>query len=358
MITPSFIQVKPHAFVWISVAFILQALVIFIWKRRFNIKIGLKNYESIQRIHQDEIPRLGGLIALICFFGYSLSLEDSEMHHLLNILLLCIGPISFIALKEDLFHNVEPAIRLMALLFSAWLFRALYLGSYPDMSSVPFVRDLILMQGGLSFFYILSIATIANGINLIDGVNGLASGVIISILGALLFLGFKVHDPLIFGTTFLLLLFILPYALLNFPKGRIFLGDLGAYALGIMTSILTIILIGRHPELSPFNAALIMIYPATEVIFSIARRILKGESIFKPDLMHLHNKIFLYLTLKKRFSAPSKNLVTIFLSPLWLLPLWGVIFFYEQPEMLIASIALFCMGYLSLFTLLGYVKRK
>jgi len=358
MITSSLIQIKPHAFVWISVAFILHAMTIFIWGNKFNMRIGLKKYQSVQRIHQNEVPRLGGFITLICLFGYSLCLEVSEMHNLLNILLLSVTPITLVALKEDLFHDVEPAIRLMALLFSAWLFRALYWGSYPNMNSVPIVSELILMQGGLSLFYILSIATIANGMNLIDGVNGLASGVIITILGTLLFLGFKVHDSVIFSTALLILLFILPYALFNYPGGKIFLGDLGAYALGIMTSILTIILIGRHPELSPFNAALIMIYPATEVIFSIVRRLLKGKSIFKPDVMHLHNKIFFYLMLKLRLSATSKKLVAIFLSPLWLLPLLGTIFFYEQPEMLIASITLFCVGYLFFYFLFSFLKTK
>jgi UDP-N-acetylmuramyl pentapeptide phosphotransferase/UDP-N-acetylglucosamine-1-phosphate transferase len=39
--------------------------------------------------------------------------------------------------------------------------------------------------------------------------------------------------------------------LMNYPYGRIFLGDLGAYSLGLIVSMLTIILFGRHPEISP-----------------------------------------------------------------------------------------------------------
>ena len=48
---------------------------------------------------------------------------------------------------------------------------------------------------------------------------------------------------------------IIPFMIMNYPYGRIFLGDLGAYSLGLIVSMLTIILFGRHPEISPWGGS-------------------------------------------------------------------------------------------------------
>jgi UDP-GlcNAc:undecaprenyl-phosphate/decaprenyl-phosphate GlcNAc-1-phosphate transferase len=78
--------------------------------------------------------------------------------------------------------------------------------------------------------------------------------------------------------------------LMNYPYGRIFLGDLGAYSLGLIVSMLTIILFGRHPEISPWGAVLILIYPATEVVFSLLRRMIKGVNLFIMLIQRISSK--------------------------------------------------------------------
>ena len=55
--------------------------------------------------------------------------------------------------------------------------------------------------------------------------------------------------------------------------------------------MLTIVLFGRHPEISPWAAALILIYPIIEV-FSLLRRMFKSVSIYHADTAHLHLKLF------------------------------------------------------------------
>ena len=51
------------------------------------------------------------------------------------------------------------------------------MGPLPNMLDVPLIGKLLALQGGVSFFYILSIVAVANGMNLIDGVNGLCGAV-------------------------------------------------------------------------------------------------------------------------------------------------------------------------------------
>jgi UDP-N-acetylmuramyl pentapeptide phosphotransferase/UDP-N-acetylglucosamine-1-phosphate transferase len=261
-------------------------------------------------------------------------------------------------LKEDLFHNVEPAIRLLSLLFVGWLFRALFTGPLPNIADVSFISQLLALQGGVSFFYILSMVAIANGMNLIDGVNGLCGAVALSILGALLFLSYKTSDVIMLSTIFSAILILIPFLIFNYPYGKIFLGDLGAYILGLIVSMLTIILFGRHPEISPWGAVLILIYPATEVVFSLLRRMAKGIPIYHADTAHLHLKLFHFFRPQRSYKKIANALVTPTLSALWLFPLIGISFTYQKPFFILIAIILFILCYVLLYGLIPNVQKK
>ncbi len=233
---------------WLLVSFMLNGFVSYLWHKKIYLKWGLKNYRAMQRIHLNETPRLGGLIFILSLIGFMTQCHLGEGANILSLIVMSLIPCIVVALKEDLFHNVEPAIRLISLLFAGWLFRMNYSGPMPNLSEVPWIESLVTLQGGISFFYILCILTLANGMNLIDGVNGLCGVVNLIILGALLFLSFKVGDTVILSLIFSLVLLCIPFMVFNFPYGRIFLGDLGAYNFGLISGMLTIIFFGRHPK--------------------------------------------------------------------------------------------------------------
>ena len=239
--------------IFMGLSLFLNILVAYAWRKKFYQKLGLKTYQAIQRIHLNETPRFGGFIFVLSLIGYVIYSHSTENILLLKLILLCLTPILIIGLKEDIFHNVDPAIRLLSLLFVGWLFLANFSGPLPNISEVSFLEKFVSLHGGVSVFYILSMVAIANGMNLIDGVNGLCGAVALSILGALLFLSYKTADTVMLSLIFNLILLFIPFMVINYPKGLIFLGDLGTYSLGLITSMLTIILFGRHPEISPYN---------------------------------------------------------------------------------------------------------
>jgi UDP-N-acetylmuramyl pentapeptide phosphotransferase/UDP-N-acetylglucosamine-1-phosphate transferase len=282
----------------------------------------------------------------------------NESMQSLKIILICLIPIIVIGIKEDLFHNAEPAIRLLALLFVGWLFRAQYTGPLPVLTDIPFIGELLLLHGGISFFYILSMVAIANGMNLIDGVNGLCGAVALSILSALLFLSYKTADITMLSLIFSVILLFIPFMLMNYPYGRIFLGDLGAYSLGLMVSMLTIILFGRHPEISPWGAVLILIYPATEVVFSLLRRMLKGVSIYHADTAHLHLKLYHFFRPQPHYKKIANALVTPILSGFWLFPLLAITWVYHKLLFIWIAIILFISLYILLYAIVPKIQKK
>jgi UDP-N-acetylmuramyl pentapeptide phosphotransferase/UDP-N-acetylglucosamine-1-phosphate transferase len=227
----------------------------------------------------------------------------------------------------------------------------------PNIENITFVDKLILLPGGIALFYSLGIVSIANGMNLIDGVNGLCVFVALSCLFSLLFLAHKTGDVAIFMMLSSLILLLIPFLLFNYPYGKIFLGDLGAYSLGIFLSLITIIFFGRHPDISPWGGLLVLIYPATEVAFSFLRRAIKGKSAFDPDTDHLHLKLFYYFKSIPQFKKISNALVAPSLSFLWLYPLIAFSWTYNKPSFISFAIVLFVFGYLTLNLLIFKIKR-
>ena len=341
----------PFALLFMGMSLVLNALFAYLWHKKFYRNLGLKTYQTVQRIHLNETPRLGGFIFILSLVSFVAFSNTNESIQLLKIILICLIPIIFVGIKEDLFHNVKPAIRLLALLFVGWLFRAQFTGPLPILTDIPFIGKLLLLQGGISIFYILSMAAVANGMNLIDGVNGLCGAVALSILGALLFLSYKTTDITMLFLIFSVILFLIPFMLMNYPYGRIFLGDLGAYSLGLIISMLTIILFGRHPEISPWGAVLILIYPTTEVVFSLLRRTIKGVPIYHPDTYHLHLKLFYFFRPQPGYKKIANALVTPILSSLWLFPLIAISWVYQKPLFILIAIFLFLLCYGLLYRL-------
>ena len=347
-----------NVLIFMGMSLVLNGFIAYLWHKKFYQKLGLKSYQAIQRIHLNETPRLGGLVFILSLASFVMYCPTNESIQLFKLILICLIPVIVIGLKEDLFHNVEPAIRLLSLLFVGWLFRAQFTGPLPHIADVPLIGKLFTLQGGVSFFYILSMAAVANGMNLIDGVNGLCGAVALSILGALLFLSYKTSDILMLSTIFSVTLILIPFLIFNYPYGKIFLGDLGAYSFGLIISMLTIILFGRHPEISPWGAVLILIYPATEVVFSMLRRAMKGVSIYHADTAHLHLKFFHFFRPQSAYKKIANALVTPILSPLWLFPMIAITWTFQNPIFIFTAILLFVLCYCLLYVILPNVQKQ
>jgi len=102
---------------------------------------------------------------------------------------------------------------------------------------------------------------------------------------------------------------LLGFLVWNYPGGRIFLGDGGAYLLGFWLAELSVLLIARNPEVSPWLPFVLLAYPIFETFFSIYRRkILRGESPGQPDALHLHQLIYLRLA---RCSIGSRDPIAL-----------------------------------------------
>jgi UDP-N-acetylmuramyl pentapeptide phosphotransferase/UDP-N-acetylglucosamine-1-phosphate transferase len=339
---PQWIDVSSYSY--IVLALVLNSVVAILWHKKIYKKLGLKVYAAIQRIHLAETPRLGGLIIVSVLSLYTFLHAESNVASILKLCLLSMLPLLFIALKEDLFHNVKPTVRLLALLGSGVLFVLNFSGPYPHFEGT-FLQNFFEKPLAMIFFYPVALTALANGSNLTDGVNGLCSAIFLSILGSLLFLAYQVGDNTIMMAIWILVMLIGSFLMLNYPWGRIFLGDLGAYTLAFLTGIITILFFGRHSDISPWFPVLILIYPMTEVTFSMVRRLYRGKPVFRPDTKHLHIKIFYFLRKIPQMKHYANPTVMPVLSVLWVYPLIVTPWAFKKPILILPFILIFCVVY-------------
>ena len=84
--------------------------------------------------------------------------------------------------------------------------------------------------------------------------------------------------------------------MLNYPQGRIFMGDAGAYTLGFLLAACLITLHHRHPEILPWAILLVIFWPIADMAHSIVRRRLGGKKPDRPDMVHMHHVVMRTLT--------------------------------------------------------------
>ena len=139
-----------------------------------------------------------------------------------------------------------------------------------------------------SIFVLLCFLFIINGSNLIDGFNGLLAINLIIINSILTYLNLN-NQNLEFSILLISqIIILLSFLLFNFPSAKIFLGDSGAYTMGALTSLNTIITNNLNPNISSFFFCSLLFYLFFEVFFSFLRKLSQNKSPIYPDDKHLH----------------------------------------------------------------------
>jgi UDP-N-acetylmuramyl pentapeptide phosphotransferase/UDP-N-acetylglucosamine-1-phosphate transferase len=205
-------------------------------------------------------------------------------------------------------------------------------------------------------FTMFAVGGVANSINIIDGYNGLAAGHAVIVLAAMAWVSALVGDSFLLASALAMVGALLGFLAWNYPKGKMFLGDGGAYLLGFWLGEISVLLVVRHPEVSPWFPMLLLVYPIFETLFSMYRRkIIRAQSPGQPDRKHLHQVIYARLTRDRPSSSDPTSAIRLnnSVAPIsWLLTLVCAVpalFFWRETSWLVAMCAIFCAGYLLLY---------
>ena len=310
-----------------------------------------------QKFHARPVPRIGGVAVLVGVLGSLtvLSIARDAFGWAPLMLLLCAIPAFGAGIAEDITKRVSPALRLIATGVSALAAYAL-LDAAVVRTGIPGLDWVATTGAGSLAFTVLCVVGISHSVNIIDGFNGLASMCVLIMLGGLALIAQNVGDTMIVMMALAGIGAILGFFVWNFPNGRIFLGDGGAYFLGFYFAELALLLLIRNPTVSPLAPLLLCIYPVYETVFSIYRRkILRGRPMSEPDGAHLHSLIFrrfLRWAAGERTAREMTRRNSMTSPALWGLCLSSTIpavLFWDSTPLVAGFVVLFCVIYSVLY---------
>jgi UDP-GlcNAc:undecaprenyl-phosphate GlcNAc-1-phosphate transferase len=263
--------------------------------RKVALKLGLVDRPGERKIHKNPVPRVGGVALFLAGLMGALPFlfESKETMGILAAATF----VFLIGLLDDMM-DLQPRVKLAGQIAAC----AILVGFGVK---IEFVTDFIAGKGlvalglltyPLTFFWVIGIT---NTVNLVDGVDGLAGGIVFIALATILAVRLlmpNVQDALLMNNVLVLsaalMGSLLAFLKFNVYPANIFMGDSGAYFLGFMTSALSIAGAVKGSILFPLIVPLIAFgLPVIDVMMAILRRYSKSVPIFQADKEHLHHKL-------------------------------------------------------------------
>ena len=277
------------------------------------MKLGILDKPSKRKLHNKPVPRLGGVSIYVSLFLTSLFLITAYMKynpaapHAFTLLGIFAGGtvIFFLGLLDDM-ETLPAPVKLIVQIFAAsitWFLgiRILHVLNPLYHSDFIFFKLSVgdqVINFDQFFSYLLTVAWIVgitNAINLIDGMDGLATGV--SLISAVAIwsvtIDNKINQPGGALMSATLAGGLLGFLRWNFNPARIFLGDSGAYLTGFVLASLVVGCVSKKIALAVMTPVLFLIFalPIFDMLFAVLRRIISKKSIMEPDKEHLHHRI-------------------------------------------------------------------
>lgn len=270
------------------VAFILSLLA-----TPLSIKLGhllkLVDLPNERKVHKKIMPRSGGIAIFLTFIISYIFLElmfDPFTDPMFIHLLICCSLIFGLGLMDDRF-NLPAKMKFIVQALIAVYFS---INVYAIHSvNLPFIEHPFEL-GWLSIpFTVFWIVGITNAFNLIDGLDGLASGV-----AGISSLTFFLVSLMLGNTLVAFLSLILSGALFGFlffnsHPAKVFLGDSGSLFIGFFLAVVSVLEMKQVAVVSFVTPILIFFIPISDTLYAILRRKLKKQPIFQPDKFHLHH---------------------------------------------------------------------
>ena len=280
-----------------------RILIISLRKRLFDVP-------DIRKVHKKPVSRLGGVSffpAILFTVTFLIGICDKTewiplvdiARHWIQILFLSSGLtlLFIIGIADDLI-GVRYRQKFLVQLLAAMMFplSGLYINDFYGLFGIHAISSFI----GIPITLLL-VVFITNAVNLIDGIDGLASGlsmVALSVFGMLAVFNERWMSALLaFTTVGVLLPFFFYNVFGNADRGRkIFMGDTGSLTLGYILSFLTVqYTMNTYENGIDYEGAMLIAFgallgPCLDVVRVVLGRIRRGKDPFMPDKTHIHHK--------------------------------------------------------------------
>jgi len=261
------------------------------WVLRWRWRVGLDKPDSHRKSHEIPISRLGGLpifVTLALGFAALIIRRPDFLGAWLPIILgnCVIFAVGFI----DDIKPLGAKVKLVGQIGAALLVYAM--GVSIDMVSNP------LGEGSLSLGWwslpvtVFWLIAIPNIINLIDGMDGLATGFGLFLCLTLAVIGFHSGRPDVVLVAVMMTGALAGFLPFNLPPARIFLGDGGAYLIGFFVASVSLMSSNKGSIIASLLVVIVALgVPILDTVFAILRRAFRGMPLFRADAEHIHHRL-------------------------------------------------------------------
>jgi len=203
---------------------------------------------------------------------------------------------------------------------------------------------------------VVAVSGLPHAFNLIDGYNGLAGTVALVCCFALAYVALQVGDRELAALVLVLAGSTAGFLVWNYPRGLIFAGDGGAYLWGVVIAVVSVMLVMRHEQVSPWFPMLLLSYPVWETMFSIYRKAARGQSPGVADALHFHQLIYRRIVREvfdddeARRMLMRNNRTSPYLWGFALLTVTPAVMFWNRTGILVVFTLIFIVTYVWAYT--------
>ena len=292
--------------------------------------------------HKVVVPRSGGIAIFLSFIVGTFMLDIAHNYLFLAPLFIIFG----LGLYDDI-KGISSKKKLLVTFFSSMLL--FFLGFDLERYGHFFGHEVIVPLWFSCLFFSIACAGFINAVNLIDGLDGLASFIALIILSAFAYLGFKWNDAFLFNVAVVLIASIFGFLVFNWHPAKIFMGDSGSLSLGFVIVLLCVYAI-KQQYITAVSVLLLAALPILDTLIVMVRRVVNKQNPFKADKTHIHHIIL---------QQQNKHVVRTVL----LMGVWQMLFTYiglgfkVRDDVYILILFLLCF-FLFYFSLTPKKRRK
>lgn len=335
--------------------FLISLIIIYLSAFFFPLR---ETVTGVQNSHQHATNRFGGVaiclaVTLVIVCRKRLEIDEFPIEIQLLFFFSCFA--LGVGFLDDVVGHIRPVIRILLIILVAY-YAGAYLGWLEKVNIDildSYVQNNRVVACAITIFAVVGLT---NSFNLIDGLNGLCGGTTIIIICVLIFLAriLGLHEFVIFYE--MLIFCILGFLVCNFPFGKIFLGDGGAYFLGFLIAQSCIFLNSIDGPISSWVFVLACIYPIWETLFAFSRRLVKRKKWTVADRGHLHQLIYDSMSpAKGEYHSIKRNAVAASICLIFPTASGALcVAFYDHS----LALKVACIGFISVYLLLYFFLSK
>jgi len=260
-------------------------------------RLGVFDMPTARKRHQIPMPHLGGAAIFISFWivfavaAQASAVIQEELSGRLLVIFLASLVVFLTGLVDDL-RNLSFLHKLLGQLAAAAI---VMLGGFTiPMFHIPFSGAVEL--GWVAYpVTTLWIVVLSNSVNLVDGMDGLAGSISLTVCFGMLLTGVLLEVESVVAITVCLAGAVVGFMFFNKPPAKLFMGDSGSLFLGFMFSMLAVICpIKSFTAVAMFVPLVAVGVPLTEVIVTFIRRSVTGQRFYVADNRHIYNYLLDY----------------------------------------------------------------